>query len=130
MKKLGFLTLILILNANTIFAFTHATYTVAAGLPNGTIYRAGRTQVNGSQHIIVSKFRANGELDPSFGVNGSVVTIIGNNSAASGITIGPDLKVIVDATSDGAPIQVRYNHNGTLDMTFGENGINAEMMMQ
>src|SRR5262249_42495482 len=67
---------------------------------------------------------APGQLDPSFGTSGLVLTNFGRSEAANGIAIQRDGKVVVagvsDAGTDGADFAVaRYNPDGSLDTTFG-----------
>ncbi|HEY0045641.1 MAG TPA: T9SS type A sorting domain-containing protein [Flavobacterium sp.] len=76
----------------------------------------------------VSLFPQPVELDPSFGLNGKVVTGFGSNdNKPTAVVIQPDGKVIVGGscqTFDGSThfALARYNPNGTLDTTFGVNG--------
>ena len=63
-----------------------------------------------------------GDLDPTFGAGGKVTTFVGgSNSFANAVAVQPDGKIVVT----GIPILVRYNSDGTLDTTFGINGIVA-----
>lgn len=63
-----------------------------------------------------------GTLDPSFGGSGFVVTPLGIFGFA--VWIQSDGKIVVlGANSTGATITVRYNTDGTLDTTFGTNGV-------
>ncbi len=63
-----------------------------------------------------------GNSDPTFGAGGKVTTFIGSsNSFANAVTVQPDGKIVVT----GIPLLVRYNSDGTLDTTFGINGIVA-----
>lgn len=71
---------------------------------------------------------AAGDLDPSFGNGGKVVTdFSGNDDGASSVAIQPDGKIIVAGTSTaqgGTPdfALARYNVDGSLDAGFGSNG--------
>ena len=63
---------------------------------------------------------AAGGLDPSFGTGGKVTTYVsGSNSFANAVAVQSDSKIVVVGGSQ----VVRYNSNGTLDITFGTNGI-------
>ncbi|MDF1676390.1 MAG: hypothetical protein P1U44_11805, partial [Vicingaceae bacterium] len=69
-----------------------------------------------------------GTIDSTFGVNGIVVTDInGFNSSANYSSIQSDGKIILTGSIDNISNQdfatVRYNNNGTLDNSFGQNGI-------
>jgi uncharacterized delta-60 repeat protein len=77
-------------------------------------------------------FAQDGTLDNSFGTNGKVLTSVSaNNDFASQLVVQVDGKIIVGATSySGTPSYnksnialIRYNPNGTIDNTFGTNGI-------
>ena len=61
-----------------------------------------------------------GDLDPTFGAGGKVTTFVGNsNSDANAAAVQADGKIVVA----GIPLLVRYNNDGSLDTTFGTNGI-------
>jgi uncharacterized delta-60 repeat protein len=95
----------------------------------------------------VIRYNADGSMDNSFGVNGKVVTSVGpeNKGAATCIVLQPDGKIVVGGHSNFSYICddyyggfyystglaiVRYNSNGSIDSTFGQNGIvtgNSEM---
>lgn len=63
---------------------------------------------------------AAGGSDPNFGTGGEVTTFVGSsNSFANAVAVQSDGKIVVA----GTPLLVRYNSNGTLDTTFGNNGI-------
>jgi uncharacterized delta-60 repeat protein len=63
---------------------------------------------------------AAGGLDPTFGNGGKVTTYVGSsNSFANAMAVQPDGKIVV---AGGSQV-VRYNSDGTLDTTFGTNGI-------
>jgi uncharacterized delta-60 repeat protein len=75
---------------------------------------------------------APGDLDPSFGNGGKVVTPIGNSDgSASAVVIQSDGKIVAvgssyNATSSGTGNKfelARYNTDGSLDMSFGTGGI-------
>jgi uncharacterized delta-60 repeat protein len=71
----------------------------------------------------------NGSLDQSFGNAGVVITDLGQEDNAWSMAIQPDGKIVVGGITyiSGGVISdfalVRYNTNGTLDNTFGNNGI-------
>ena len=61
-----------------------------------------------------------GDLDPTFGAGGKVTTLVGSsNSYANAVAVQLDGKIVVA----GIPLLTRYNSDGTLDTTFGTNGI-------
>ncbi len=73
---------------------------------------------------------APGDLDPSFGNGGKVVTSIsGSNAYASDIAIQSDGKIVAVGNSGSVNTSkftlARYNTDGSLDITFGTGGIVA-----
>jgi uncharacterized delta-60 repeat protein len=76
-----------------------------------------------------------GQLDPTFGSGGLVTTVVGRDALggspdaqANAVLVQPDGKVVAAGSSrdaKGIPqiTLVRYNANGTLDTTFGNNGV-------
>jgi uncharacterized delta-60 repeat protein len=70
-----------------------------------------------------------GNLDPNFGNGGKVVTsITSGQDIAHGVAIQPDGKILVAGQSTSNItgkdfVVVRYNEDGSLDNTFGNNGV-------
>lgn len=69
-----------------------------------------------------------GTLDASFGSGGKVLTPLQNLSKAYGVVIQPDGKIVVcgfqySPTLGKDLVCLRYQNNGTLDSTFGINGV-------
>ena len=61
-----------------------------------------------------------GDLDPTFGAGGKVTTFVGSsNNFANAVAVQSDGKILVA----GVPLLTRYNSDGTLDTSFGTNGI-------
>lgn len=79
--------------------------------------------------LAVSAAAANpGDLDPTFGSGGKVITSIGQINDAAAVVVQPDGKIVVGG-SQGPPTYdawgfglVRFNRDGTLDDTFGSGG--------
>ncbi len=99
---------------------------------NGKIVVAGYSFNGSDNDMVVWRFNANGTLDNSFGNNGIVV----HNSAAGGngddigksVAIDSSGKVLVTGLSkningDYDMVVLRFNADGTLDNSFGNNGI-------
>jgi uncharacterized delta-60 repeat protein len=87
---------------------------------------------NGITNTGIARVNANGGLDPTFGQGGKVTFDATNSagSASSGPTavlVQSDGKIVVAAGVAGptTPLTafLRYNPNGTLDPTFGQDGI-------
>jgi uncharacterized delta-60 repeat protein len=79
----------------------------------------------------LARYNSNGNLDSSFGTNGKALTdFLGNNGDAKAYSasLQKDGKIIVSGTvqsptlSDDDFALARYNHNGTIDLTFGVKG--------
>jgi uncharacterized delta-60 repeat protein len=62
-------------------------------------------------------------LDPTFGVNGTVVTTVGSVGDASSAVLQTDGRIIVAGAADNSNnndfLLIRYNSNGSLDPSFG-----------
>lgn len=69
---------------------------------------------------------APGDLDPTFGTGGKVITQLGNRDHGHGMTIQADGKTILVGDSRFViwdMTAVRYNLDGTLDTSFGTGGV-------
>lgn len=66
---------------------------------------------------------ADGDLDTSFGTNGIVTTTISGTDIIYGAALQPDGKIVAVGLAGGNFGIVRYTSNGSLDSTFGTNGI-------
>ena len=98
---------------------------------DGKIIEAGNlynSSVSISRFVLV-RYHSNGILDTSFGIDGRVITNISDKlDRIASILIQNDGKIIASgATSDDATYSdfamVRYNSDGTLDTSFGNNGV-------
>ncbi|MGE5847847.1 MAG: hypothetical protein ACM34O_14070, partial [Ignavibacteria bacterium] len=94
---------------------------------DGKIIAAGSSNNNGQGcTFALARYDTNGVLDNTFGTNGTIRTEIngyGNNDIAYSIALQDDGKIVAAGNSDGNYAVVRYNTNGTLDNSFGTNGI-------
>ncbi|MBY0526133.1 MAG: PKD domain-containing protein [Gemmataceae bacterium] len=107
---------------------------------NGNILIAGSANFAATGNdFFMERYTQAGVLDTTFGNNGIVTTDIGStltgdaarfsaDSVFGGLVVQPDGKVLVVGTStpNGGTAQfalARYNANGTLDNTFGVNGV-------
>jgi uncharacterized delta-60 repeat protein len=96
--------------------------------PDGKIVVAGNTNYD----FALARYKTNGSLDTTFGSGGKVITNFGtrplgdsSQDCAYGEVLQPDGKIIVVGSSDldfGGFALARYNKNGSLDSTFGDNG--------
>src|SRR5260370_3372342 len=72
----------------------------------------------------IVRYNTDGTLDTGFGTNGIVINNFGYSSSLDAVEIQSDGKIIVAGTNaPGTWVVGRYNSNGTLDTTFGVNGI-------
>jgi uncharacterized delta-60 repeat protein len=95
---------------------------------DGKIIAAGNSNNGSNDDFAIARYNMNGTLDSTFGTNGIVITPIGtSDDAALSVISQKDKKIIAAGYSDKAKYRVfaivRYNIDGTLDKTFGENGI-------
>ncbi len=97
--------------------------------PDGKILTAGSTYLNGlDSEILVMRHNPNGSLDPSFGINGVVLTNYGIGfDEANSIAIQADGRIVVAGRTtanglDSSFAIVRYEANGSLDPSFGNGG--------
>jgi uncharacterized delta-60 repeat protein/uncharacterized repeat protein (TIGR01451 family) len=77
---------------------------------------------------IVLRYNTNGALDNTFGQNGVVVTNLGSlTDEYTDVAVQTDGRLIVSASTEVASKKVfaavRYNTDGTLDNSFGQNGV-------
>jgi uncharacterized delta-60 repeat protein len=84
--------------------------------------------------IALARYLENGTLDTSFGNQGTIITRIGTRlNQANAVVAQADGKIVVSGTSclsgrdPNYPnwdfVVVRYNADGSLDLTFGEGGV-------
>lgn len=96
--------------------------------PDGKIIVAGATGVSSSIKIGVSRHNPDGSLDSTFGDNGKAIFGSGwIKSFAKDLKLQEDGKIVMAGyrwnNSTGDFIMLRLNPNGSLDNTFGTNGI-------
>lgn len=95
---------------------------------DGKIILSGYSHLIGSYDFTLVRYIPNGGLDPSFGTNGIVITPLESlYSSINSSVIQSDGRIIVAGTSGkGNDIDftvARYQQDGDLDNTFGNNGI-------
>lgn len=95
--------------------------------PDGKIIVAGSSITGqGSGAFSLARYNSDGGLDISFGDGGKVTTEIGSEASSRSILLQPDGKVIVigQVFDSGQGFGLaRYNSDGSLDVSFGNNGI-------
>jgi uncharacterized delta-60 repeat protein len=82
---------------------------------------AGSTSREGP-NFALARYRADGTLDSSFGVDGKVTTRFRYQSWALDVAIQTDGKIVAVGQTDPKLALARYNPDGTLDTTFDGNG--------
>jgi uncharacterized delta-60 repeat protein len=110
---------------------------LSTAFPNGAIATAvaidhrGRILVAGytlraDPDLALARFTAAGRLDRNFDGDGKVVTDLGGNDYAFDVAIEDDGGIVVvgerESTEDRVAV-VRYRPNGSLDPTFGSDGV-------
>ena len=95
---------------------------------DGKILAAGYTTINETFfRFSIVRYNTDGTMDNTFGTNGIVNTNIGDIAFANSIALQNDEKIIVAGTAllngENKFAVVRYNTNGALDNSFGDNGI-------
>ena len=91
---------------------------------DGKVLVAGFARAGGVHATVVSRYEADGSLDPTFGIAGSVYITVSSeqiSSEAVAIALQPvDGKIVVGSNcNNGSLMIIRLNLNGSLDSTFG-----------
>lgn len=91
---------------------------------DGKIVVTGSYGENGNINVFVARFNADGSLDNTFSVDGIVDTDFFNNSPerAYAINLYSDGKILVAGYTGTDILLIRYNSDGTLDLTFNGSG--------
>ena len=75
-------------------------------------------------YFALAKYNTDGSLDATFGTSGKVVINFASHASARGVAIQSDGKIVAVGTSSSQGFTVvRCNIDGSLDPTFGSNGI-------
>ncbi|QDV70163.1 Bifunctional hemolysin/adenylate cyclase precursor [Rosistilla carotiformis] len=99
--------------------------------PDGKILLVGDTDVNGDSDSVVVRLLADGSIDTSFGGGDGmgITAIAGSHETIYAAAIQADGKIVGvggdydPATFKNRGFTVRYNSDGTLDTSFGDDGI-------
>jgi uncharacterized delta-60 repeat protein len=98
---------------------------------DGKIIAAGRnSSTSTGNDFALARYNTDGSLDTSFGNEGRIITAFfsGNlNDSAFSVAIDSNGKIVAsgdasDGTANRGLALIRYNTNGTLDSSFGNNG--------
>ena len=98
---------------------------------DGKIVASGYRQSNGVRDILVARYNSNGSIDNSFNGNGyTTFSINGFKDEGNTLTVQPDGKIMIMGNAQinaSLPLNelyaLRLNSNGSLDNSFGTNGI-------
>jgi uncharacterized delta-60 repeat protein len=115
---------------NSYGASSYITVSGIAYQPDGKLIIAGTAQYYAGNGYftgpILFRFKTDGTLDPTFGVNGIAASNFGSN-VASGLVIQSDGKfVLAGSAKVGVSVQIaltRFTSNGTIDTGFGQGGM-------
>lgn len=98
--------------------------------PDGKIIAGGFLNNGSNLNFALARYNIDGSLDKNFGNNGLVITdfLSGFSSASYSLSIQPDGKVVatgfVDQSGGKSVFALsRYDLNGSLDKSFGDNGL-------
>ncbi len=107
-------------------------FTTNTGANAGALQGDGKIVVAGSiatnqnqQQPGLLRYNTDGTLDPNFGIGGKVVIGGTNAGPAFAVTIQTDGKILAVAPANLHLTVFRFNSNGSLDNTFGNNGATA-----
>jgi uncharacterized delta-60 repeat protein len=94
---------------------------------DGKIVAAGVSYTGAGNDIALVRYNADGSLDTSFDADGIVTTAFGNANEVISVALQSDGKIVAAGYSNvGGNYDfavVRYNANGSLDTSFGEDGV-------
>jgi uncharacterized delta-60 repeat protein len=106
--------------------------------PDGKIVLAGAAAIGNfpgplidiegvNSFVALTRFNTNGAPDTTFGSDGTVLTEVGSYSDyALSLALQPNGKILVAGASESGNYQwfvQRYNFDGSLDSTYGDNGV-------
>ncbi len=90
---------------------------------NQQIITGGFSVINGLQSFVLVRLNTDGSLDSNFGNNGVVSTPTGLGDEAYSLVLQSNGQIIVGGSSGNNFGLVRYNADGSVDTSFGNNGI-------
>ncbi|MEI6882990.1 MAG: delta-60 repeat domain-containing protein [Bacteroidota bacterium] len=91
---------------------------------DGKILVVGCCNDGSNTDFAVVRYSSNGTLDPTFGKDGIVLTSLSQgDDQAVAMAVQPDGKVLLTGYSNTNIATVRYKPDGSLDKSFGKNGI-------
>jgi uncharacterized delta-60 repeat protein len=98
--------------------------------PDGKIVAIGFSSGPYYPRFALARYNPDGSLDPTFGIGGKVTTVFTTGrETATGLLIQPDGKIVISGSidkpseTDTSFALVRYNPDGSPDLTFGNGGL-------
>jgi uncharacterized delta-60 repeat protein len=114
----------------TNFSVNNDDYGFAIALqPNGRIVVAGQSGVYPLFHSALARYTSSGELDQSFGTGGKVIAALDSDGdGLSALALQPNGKIVaagslINDNWTTAFLVARFNSDGGLDQTFGNQGV-------
>ena len=94
---------------------------------DGKLIVSGFTYVGNKFFMTLLRYDSNGVLDPTFGESGIVITDISGKRGRMDLALQNDWKIILVGPSEVEKSHhftlLRFNKNGSLDKSFGKNGV-------
>ncbi len=92
----------------------------------GGIMAAGSSGTSPSSDFRIARYLPDGMIDATFGISGTMTTDFGGYDSAQDMLVQPDGKFVLVGYTGERPMtdlaMTRYNADGTLDTSFGEEG--------
>ena len=95
--------------------------------PDGRILVSGTGANSFGYFPYVQRYSADGQLDPNFGTLGTASNVFAANLFGFSLGLEPDGKIVQSVQYNVGAQLVRYNPDGTADMTFGTSGATAPL---
>ena len=76
-----------------------------------------------TRNLSLARYNPDGSLDPTFGLDGTVMTDLGDNDYIFNIAVQNDGRIIASGRSGWNLMLARYESDGSLDTTFSEDGL-------
>jgi uncharacterized delta-60 repeat protein len=90
---------------------------------DGRIVVAASTNNSGDQDFALVRYNTDGSLDTGFDGDGIAYTSVAINDYARAIALEKSGKILLGGSANGDFVVIRYNSNGSVDTSYGTNGI-------
>lgn len=100
--------------------------------PDSKIIVSGVVTTNAAIKLAAARYNTDGTLDTTFNSTGIQTILIGSQTEGNSVAIQADNKIIIGGFSSNSQTDltlVRYNTNGTLDLTFNGTGFNTTSVL-